>query len=122
MDAWPVTVCNGSPELIAYYKWPTRRLDVSQLAQKRQTIASKQLPSCSDIHATIAYPRPNACRKSTAARVGAAVLIRAQLRDRGKGPSLTARQLKRRGICSYEALRTQVTLLRKVHLPVFGPM
>ncbi|KAF3062729.1 hypothetical protein CFAM422_010762, partial [Trichoderma lentiforme] len=59
------------------------------------------------------YPRPNACRKSTAARVRAAVLIRDQLRDRGKGPSLTARQLKRLWICSYEALRTQVTLLRK---------
>ncbi|KAL6822181.1 hypothetical protein V8C40DRAFT_40983 [Trichoderma camerunense] len=59
------------------------------------------------------YPRPNACRKSTAARVRAVVLIRDQLRDRGKGPSLTARQLKRLWICSYEALRTQVTLLRK---------
>ncbi|EHK27255.1 uncharacterized protein TRIVIDRAFT_197114 [Trichoderma virens Gv29-8] len=70
------------------------------------------------------YPRPTACRKSTAACVRAAVLVQVQLRARAKGPSLTARKLKRLWICSYEALRTQVTLLRKTPFAcaVFGPM
>lgn len=40
--------------------------------------------------------------------------IQAWMGDRGKGLSLTAVNLKRLWIRSYEALRTQVTLLRKV--------
>ncbi|KAK0758489.1 LOW QUALITY PROTEIN: hypothetical protein N5P37_008887 [Trichoderma harzianum] len=98
MGRWPVTVCTCSPQLTTYYyEWPIRRLDILlHLSSCRLLQTYMQLSL---------YPRPNACRKSTAARVRAAVLIRDQLRDRGKGPSLTARQLKRLWICSYEALR-----------------